>query len=71
MSGFNRVRKMVFESEEYLWSIAEQVDSSQIQPTTEKKSRGLDFKLIMQKDLAKALANAENNEVFRGSKYLD
>ncbi len=34
MSGFNRVRRMVFEAEKYIWSIAEQVDSSHVQPTT-------------------------------------
>jgi len=39
MSGFNRVRKMVLESEKYIWSIAEQVDSSHVKPTTDKKLR--------------------------------
>ena len=71
MSGFNRVRQMVFDSKKFIWSIAEQVDSSHIQPTTEKVSKGLDFKFIMQKDLAKTLANAPNAEVLTGSRYLE
>lgn len=70
MSGFNRVRRMVFEAQQYIWSIAEQVDSSHVQPTTEKRSKGLDFRFIMQEDLAKAYANMQGTEVLSGSKYL-
>ncbi len=70
VSGFNRVRKMVFESEKYIWTIAEQVDSSHIQPTTEKVAKGLDFKFIMQQELAKSLAKARDADVLKGSKYL-
>lgn len=70
MSGFNRVRKMVFEAQQYIWSIAEQVDTSHVQPTTEKRSKGLDFRFIMQEDLAKAYANMQGTEVLSGSKYL-
>lgn len=70
MTGFNRVRKMVFEADKSIWSIAEQVDSSHIQPTTEKKSKGLDFKFIMQEDLAKSFANAEDVEVLIGSRFM-
>ena len=62
---------MVLDAEKFIWSMAEQVDSSHIQPTTEKKSKGLDFKFIMQKDLAKALANAKDSEVLEGSKYRE
>jgi predicted transcriptional regulator len=70
VSGFNRVRKMVFDSEKYLWAIAEQVDSSHIGPTGEKVSKGLDFRLLMQKDLAKAVANAKST-VIGGSRYME
>ncbi len=70
MSGFNRVRRMVFEAQQYIWSIAEQVDTSHVQPTTEKRSKGLDFRFIMQEDLAKAYANMQGTEVLSGSKYL-
>ncbi len=55
MSTFNRARKMVHEAEEYLWVIAEQVDTSHTQVTSEKVSQGLKFKFIMQKDLAKTV----------------
>jgi len=71
VSGFNRVRKMVFESEKYIWTVAEQVDSSHIGPTAEKVSKGLDFKFIMSKDLAKTFANAKNPGVLNGSRYLE
>jgi predicted transcriptional regulator len=70
MSGFNRVRKMVFNAEKYLWTMAEQVDSSHIKPTQEKVSKGLDFKFIMQQDLAKTFANAKDVAVLTGSRYL-
>ncbi len=53
MSTLNRARKMVYEAEEYLWVIAEQVDSSHVLVTNEKISKGLKFKFIMQQDLAK------------------
>ena len=69
MSGFNRVRKMVLESEKYIWSMAEQVDSSHIQPTTEKMAKGLDFKFIMQKDLARAFANVKDTWVIGKQVY--
>ena len=71
MSGFNRVRKMVFDAEKYIWSIAEQVDSSHVEPTTEKVSKGLDFKFIMQQELAKNFANAKDVRVLTGSRYIE
>jgi predicted transcriptional regulator len=72
VSGFNRVRKMVFEAEEYLWTIAEQVDSSHVGPTGEKISKGLNFKILMQKELAKATANASDSSVLSGRcKYME
>jgi predicted transcriptional regulator len=72
MSGFNRVRKMVFDAKKYLWSVAEQVDSSHIQPVTEKVAKGLDFKFIMAQDLAKSYADSHDAEVdvLRGSRFM-
>jgi predicted transcriptional regulator len=71
MSGFNRVRKMVFEAEKFIWTVAEQVDSSHVGPTTEKVSKGLDFKFIMQKELAKNFATAKDAEVLTGSRHME
>jgi predicted transcriptional regulator len=71
MSGFNRVRKMVFEAKKFIWTIAEQVDSSHVEPTQEKVSKGFEFKFIMQKNLARALANAKDTEVLTGSRYME
>ncbi len=71
MTGFNRVRKMVFDAKKYLWSIAEQVDSSHVEPTTTKVAKGLDFKFIMQQDLAKGFAKAKDIDVLVGrSRFL-
>ncbi len=72
VSGFNRVRKMVFEAGKYLWTIAEQVDSSHVGPTGQKVAKGLDFKIIMQKELAQASANANDNSLLSGrTKYME
>lgn len=70
MSGFNRVRNMVFNAEKYIWTMAEQVDSSHIKPTQEKVSKGLDFKFIMPQELAETFANAKDTAVITGSRYL-
>jgi predicted transcriptional regulator len=70
-SGFNRVRKMVFDSEKYIWSMAEQVDTSHVEPTQAKISKGLDFKLLMHQELAKTFAYAKGNEVLSGSRYME
>jgi predicted transcriptional regulator len=71
MSGFNRVRKMIFEAKDCIWTMAEQVDTSHIQPTQEKVAKGLDFKFIMQESLAKTFTNAEDTELLQGSRYIE
>jgi predicted transcriptional regulator len=71
MSGFNRVRKMIFEAKGCIWTMAEQVDTSHIEPTKEKVGNGLDFKFIMQQDIAKKFANAKDNKLLIGSRYID
>lgn len=69
MSDFNRARKIALEASERLWVLAEQVDSSQIELTEEKVSKGLEFKFIMHQSLAKSLGNVQSNTL-KGSKYL-
>ncbi|NHJ15081.1 MAG: DUF1724 domain-containing protein [Candidatus Thorarchaeota archaeon] len=54
LTNFNRVRKMVYDAEEYIWAMAEQSESSHVQVTNEKVSRGLQFRFIMQQNLARA-----------------
>jgi predicted transcriptional regulator len=72
VSGFNQVRKMVFEAEKYLWTIGEQIDSSHVGPTGQKVSKGLDFKILMQKDLAKTFTNVGKDSILNGrSKYME
>jgi len=71
LATINRVRKMVYEAEEYIWAMGEQVESSHIQPTKQKVSKGLKFKFIMQKDLAKTFKNTKEVELLKGSRYLE
>ncbi len=52
MSNFNKVRKIVLEADEYIWGMAEQVESSHVQPTIEKVSKGLNFRLILPQSFA-------------------
>jgi predicted transcriptional regulator len=70
MSNMNRARKIVLEAEKSLWAMGEQVDSSHIQPTNDKMSKGLEFKFIMQKNLAKEFKNSQA-EILKGSRYLE
>ena len=70
MSNMNRARRIVVEAEKFLWAMGEQVDSSHIQPTSEKMSKGLEFKFIMQKNLAKLFKNS-HAEILKGSRYVD
>jgi len=55
VTHFNRLREMVYDAEEYIWAMAEQVESSHAQSTNEKVSKGLQFRFIMQQDLAKTI----------------
>ena len=70
MSNMNRARKIVLEAEKFLWAIGEQVDSSHIQPTNDKMSKGLEFKFIMQQNLAKEFKNSQV-EILKGSRYVE
>jgi predicted transcriptional regulator len=70
VSTFNRVRKVLAESEKTFWTMAEQVDSTTKAPSEEKMLAGVDFKFIMQKDLAKTWAGAEA-KVLVGSRYIE
>jgi predicted transcriptional regulator len=71
VSHFNRVRKMVFEANEYIWAMAEQVESSHIQATNEKVSKGLKFRFIMQQDLAKTIKITPEVEHLKERRYLE
>ena len=70
MSNMNRARKVVVEAEKFLWAMGEQVDSSHIQPTSEKISKGFEFKFIMQQNLAKLFKNSRAG-ILKGSRYID
>ncbi len=55
LATLNRVRTMVYDAEEYIWAMAEQSESSHVQVANEKVSKGLQFRFIMQQNLAKTI----------------
>ncbi len=69
ISSFNRVRKILSEAEKMFWTMAEQVDSTTKQPAEEKILKGLDFRFIMQKDLAISFAHSKAR-VLSGSRFI-
>jgi predicted transcriptional regulator len=75
LESTNHIRQMVFDAEEYILVMADQVDSSHIQATNEKVSLGLKFQFIMEKGLAKTVgARAQQAPEFekrKERKYLD
>jgi predicted transcriptional regulator len=71
IAQFNRVREMVYEADEYIWAMAEQVESSHVQATNEKVSKGLQFRFIMQQELAKTVKIAPEVEHLKERRYLD
>ncbi len=71
LSTFNRARKIVFEADEFIFVIAEQVDSSHVQATNEKVVKGLKFKFIMQKDLARNVKITPEVEHLKERRYLE
>jgi Predicted transcriptional regulator len=60
LPSLNKIRQIVFSSEEFIWVMSDQVDSSHVPVTNEKVRGGLEFKFIMQKDLAKTIQDSEN-----------
>jgi len=71
VTHFNRVREMVYEADEYIWAMAEQVESSHIQATNEKVSKGLQFRFIMQQELAKTVMIAPEVEHLKERRWLE
>jgi predicted transcriptional regulator len=69
IQSFNRVRKILSNAEKQFYTMAEQVDSSTKQPSEDKIVEGLDFKFIMQQDLALAFAKSQA-KVLAGSRYI-
>jgi len=70
LASFNKVRQMVFDAQEYIWVIADQIDSSHTQITNQKVAKGLEFKFIMQEDLTKVLEVAPDFERFKKRRCL-
>ncbi|MCW4002713.1 MAG: DUF1724 domain-containing protein [Candidatus Bathyarchaeota archaeon] len=70
VSSFNRVRKILTVAEKQFWTMAEQVDSTTKNPAEEKMVEGIDFKFIMQKNLAKNWSGS-NAKVLVGSRYIE
>jgi predicted transcriptional regulator len=71
LASFNRVRQMVFGAEEYIYVIADQVDSSHLQMTNEKVAKGMKFKFLMQKDLAKMHVFDPDFDPLKERRYIE
>ena len=71
LTTLNRVRDMVFDAEEYIWTISEQSESSHVQVANEKVSKGLQFRFIMQKNLAKTIKIVPEVEHLKERKWLE
>jgi predicted transcriptional regulator len=70
LASLNRVRKMVYEADEFIWAMAEQSESSHTQITNDKVSKGLKFRFIMQQNLAKTIQITPEVEHLKERKYL-
>lgn len=71
MADFNRVRKMVYDADECIWAIGEQVESSHVQPTIEKVSKGLNFRLILQQGFAPNFKFPSGIELLKEKRFLE
>ncbi len=71
LASFNHIRKMVFEAQEYIFVMADQVDSSHVDVTNQKVANGLKFRFIMQQDLAKNLKVTAEFEKFKERRYIN
>jgi predicted transcriptional regulator len=71
LTTLNRVRTMVYDAEEYIWAMAEQSESSHVQVANEKVSKGLQFRFIMQQNLAKTIKITPEVEHFKERKCLE
>ena len=71
LANLNRVREIVYEAEDYIWAMAEQSESSHVQVTNEKVAKGLEFRFIMQQDLAERIRIAPEVEHLKERRCLD
>jgi predicted transcriptional regulator len=71
LDSFNRVRQMVFEAEKFILVMADQVDSSHIQVTNEKVSKGLKFRFIMQQEYAREVRIFPEVEHLKERRYME
>ncbi|TFG27661.1 DUF1724 domain-containing protein [Candidatus Thorarchaeota archaeon] len=70
VTTLNRVREIVYEADEYIWTMAEQVESTHRQSVNEKVTKGLDFRFIMQEDLARTVKITPDVEHLKQRRYL-
>lgn len=71
LTTLNRVRDMVYDAEEYIWAISEQSESSHVQVANEKVSKGLQFRFIMQQNLAKTIKITPEVEHLKERRWLE
>ena len=71
LTTLNRVRNMVCDAEEYIWAISEQSESSHVEVANEKVSKGLQFRFIMQENLAKTIKITQEVEHLKERRWLE
>jgi predicted transcriptional regulator len=71
LTTLNRVRTMVFDAEERIWTISEQSVSDHVEVANEKVSKGLQFRFIMQENLAKTIKIAPEVEHLKERRWLE
>ncbi len=70
VTTLNRVREIVCEANEYIWTMAEQVDSTNVNTVNEQVAKGLDFRFIMQEELARTIKITPEFEHLKQRKSL-
>lgn len=71
LTTLNRVRDMVYDAEEYIWAISEQSESSHVKVANEKVSKGLQFRFIMQENLARTIKITPEVEHLKERRWLE
>jgi len=70
VTNLDRVREIVYEADEYIWTMAERVESTHRLKVNEKVTKGLDFRFIMQEDLARTVKITPEVEHLKQRRYL-
>ena len=71
LSALNRTRRMVYESEKFIFAMAEQSETSHTPVANEKVAKGLKLKFLMQKAFAKIVKFDPKVEPLKERRYME